>query len=202
MNVDRATPGSEGSFLLQLSYQDPITNGKKASSFLSKIQPLFFIRCFYLLLLLQNSLGLVTSLLETDEFSFPTRPCRDLFSELEDTFPQTDLVPHFWAVRNADLVGQKNICSKHFQGQFPSERMEIWKTKQKHYLPHPPKPKTWCCTLTGLALGHRALCLLGQMSRTVWFSPKLASVQVSSKILIDYKKNHCLSFTSLWWSSE
>lgn len=42
--------------------------------------------------------------------------------------------------------------------------------------------------LTGLALRHRALCLLGQMSRTVWFSPKLASVQVSSKIQIDYKK--------------
>lgn len=129
---------------------------------------------------------------------FPHMSCRDLFSELEDTFPQTDLVPHFWAVQSTDPVGQENICSKHFQGHLPSERRISGKQNKQIICPTLPKPKTWCCMLTGLAVRHWKLCVsLGRWARTVWFSPKLASVQVSSKILINYKKTLPLLYITL-----
>jgi len=84
MNVGRATPRPAGNFLLQLSYQYPITNGKAAPSFLSKIQPLYQMLPLALATS-ELSAGYVTG--RKRQIFFPHVPFKDPFRAPGRCFP-------------------------------------------------------------------------------------------------------------------
>lgn len=161
MNVGRATPWPAGNFLLQLNCQYPITNGKTASSFLSKIQPLFFNQMLLFVLAASELSWSDTSLPERDGFSFPTCLLRIHSVNLEDTFPadwpSSTFLSHaeWWSTR--PKKGVFKTCP--IQGYLPSQRKGSGKQN---------KLNTWCCMLTGLALGCWKLCMpLGRWARQI-----------------------------------